>query len=90
MFFVFNETSNPGPLPLNINFLCKLFFVSKSTEIISVGGGFEPQSPRSWCEDYTDLTTKQSKRSVEYPVIFNAPLTPTGLGDIGKNARARV
>ena len=28
-------------------------------------------------------TTEQSKRSVEYPVIFKAPLTPTGLGDIG-------
>ena len=35
-------------------------------------------------------TTEQSKRSVEYPVIFKAPLTPTGLGDIGLNARATV
>ena len=23
--------------------------------------------------DYTNVTTEQSKRSVEYPVIFNAP-----------------
>ena len=29
--------------------------------------------PRSWCKNYTDVITKHSKRSVEYPVIFNAP-----------------
>ena len=32
-----------------------------------ITAGIEPQPPRSCCEHHTDVTTEQSKRSVEYP-----------------------
>ena len=49
----------------------------------------EPRPLYSWCKHYTNVTTEESKRSVEYPVtcIFSAPW-PHLDTDIGKNASA--